>query len=415
MIDPKTADKNDPLSHFRKKFLIPQKDGKEQIYFLGNSLGLQPASTPAYINEILAQWSQYGVEGFFMGDSPWINYHNKLTQPLSCITGALPHEIVVMNHLTINLHLLLASFYRPDNKRFKIICESNAFPSDQYMLETQVKHHGLNPAETIIEVHPREGEVSIRTEDIAAVIEKNADDLALVLWGAVNYYIGQLFDLPAITAMAHKAGARVGFDLAHAIGNVHLDLHQWNIDFACWCSYKYLNSGPGGIAGAYIHERYHADTSMPRFAGWWGHNKATRFLMKKGFDPVHSAEGWQVSTPPVVLMAMHKAALDIFMEAGMENLLKKGNMLSDYLIYLFTEINKNAGKEIIEILTPLSKGCQVSLRVKNNPKQIFEELMENGIFADWREPDVIRVAPVPLYNTFTEVYNFSEVMKKLTA
>lgn len=415
MFDPTQEDKNDPLSHFRKKFLIPQKNGKEQIYFLGNSLGLQPVTTASYINEVLAQWSQYGVEGFFMGDDPWINYHDKLTPALSHITGALPHEIVVMNHLTVNLHLLLASFYRPDKKRFRIICEANAFPSDQYMLETHVKHHGLNPEETIIEVHPRDGEINIRTEDIAAIISKYSSELSLVLWGGVNYYSGQLFDLPAITKMAHDAGALAGFDLAHAIGNVKLDLHNWNADFACWCSYKYLNAGPGGIAGAYIHERYHSDTSLPRLAGWWGYDKANRFKMKKGFKPIGTAEGWQVSTPPIMLMAAHKAALDIFMEAGMDNLVQKGSRLSDYLIHLINNINKNAGIELIRILTPLSKGCQVSLKVMHNPWQIFEQLMANGIFADWREPDVIRVAPVPLYNTFTEVYIFSEVMKKLTA
>ena len=415
MLNPLLEDQQDPLSHFRKKFLIPQKNGKEQIYFLGNSLGLQPVNTASYISDVLAQWSQYGVEGFFMGEDPWINYHNKLTPSLSHITGALPHEIVVMNHLTVNLHLLLASFYHPDKKRYKIICEANAFSSDQYMLETHVKHHGQIPEETIIEVHPREGENNIRSEDIADIISKHSAELSLVLWGGVNYLTGQLFDLPAITKMAHEAGAIAGFDLAHAIGNVKLDLHNWNADFACWCSYKYLNAGPGGIGGAYIHERYHSDTNLPRLSGWWGYDKASRFKMKKGFKPMGTAEGWQVSTPPIILMAAHKAALDIFMEAGMDNLVQKGSRLSDYLIHLIGGVNKNAGRELIRILTPASKGCQVSMIVRHKPRQIFEQLMENGIFADWREPDVIRVAPVPLYNTFTEVYIFSEVMKKLTA
>jgi kynureninase len=406
MLDPFQEDKNDPLSHFRKKFLIPQKDGKDQIYFLGNSLGLQPKSTASYINEVLHQWSQYGVEGFFMGDDPWINYHDKLTQPLSALTGAKPNEIVVMNHLTINLHLLLTSFYRPGKKRFRIICEANAFPSDQYMLETHVKHHGLDPEDVIIEATPA---------NLADTVSKYTSELALVLWAGVNYYTGEKYDMAAITKMIHEAGAIAGFDLAHAIGNVDLDLHQWDVDFACWCSYKYLNSGPGGIAGAYIHERYHHDESLPRLAGWWGYEKATRFMMKKGFKPINSAEGWQVSTPPIILMAAHKAALEIFQEAGMQNLIKKGSRLSDYLIYMINEINNSAGKTLIEVLTPLSKGCQVSLLVRHNPRQIFEQLMENGIFADWREPDVIRVAPVPLYNTFTEVFKFCEVMKKLTA
>ena len=415
MLDPFAEDQKDPLSHFRKKFLIPTKNGKEQTYFLGNSLGLQPVSTAAHINEVLTQWSHYGVEGFFMGDDPWLNYHDKLTAPLSHITGALKEEIVVMNHLTVNLHLLLASFYRPDNKRYKIICEANAFPSDQYTLETHVQHHGLQPSAAIIEVHPREGEHIIRIEDIEQVVSEHAAELALVLWGGVNYYTGQLFDIETITKLTHTAGAIAAFDLAHAIGNVKLDLHQWNVDFACWCSYKYLNSGPGGIAGAYIHERYHNDNSIPRLAGWWGYEKQSRFKMKKGFKPMNTAEGWQISTPPITLMAAHKAALDIFTEAGMYNLITKGKKLSDYLIHLINEINSNASTNLIEVLTPASKGCQVSLLVKHNPRQIFEQLMENGIFADWREPDVIRVAPVPLYNTFTEVYRFSEVMKKLTA
>jgi kynureninase len=406
MLDPQIEDKKDPLSHFRKKFLIPQKDGKDQIYFLGNSLGLQPRSTVACIHEVLHQWEQYGVEGFFMGDDPWINYHDKLTKPLSTLTGAKPNEIVVMNHLTINLHLLLASFYRPDKKRFRIICEKNAFPSDQYMLETHVKHHGLDPSTVIVES---------TSQNLADTIKQHAPALALVLWSGVNYYSGEKYDIAAITKMAHDAGAIAGFDLAHAIGNIQLDLHHCDADFACWCGYKYLNSGPGGIAGAYIHERYHGDESLPRLAGWWGYDKATRFMMKKGFKPINTAEGWQVSTPPILLMAAHKAALDIFDEAGITNLIEKSKRLSDYLIYLINDINSGAADEAIRVLTPSTKGCQVSLLVMQNPRQIFEQLLENGIFADWREPDVIRVAPVPLYNTFTEVFTFSEVMKKLIA
>jgi kynureninase len=303
MLDPFLEDKQDPLSHFRKKFLIPQKNGTDQIYFLGNSLGLQPKSTASSINEVLNQWSKFGVEGFFMGDDPWINYHDKLIKPLSALTGAKPHEIVVMNHLTVNLHLLLASFYRPDKTRFKIICEANAFPSDQYMLETHVKHHGLDPAKTIVET---------TSANIADTISQHASELALVLWAGVNYYSGEKYNIEAITKMVHDAGAVAGFDLAHAIGNVELNLHQWNVDFACWCGYKYLNSGPGGIAGAYIHERYHNDESLPRLAGWWGYDKATRFMMKKGFRPINTAEGWQVSTPPIILMAAHKASIFFF-------------------------------------------------------------------------------------------------------
>lgn len=405
MLDPSVEDQNDSLAPFRKRFLIPQKENKDQIYFLGNSLGLQPKSTASYINKVLDQWSQYGVEGFFMGDDPWMNYHDKLTKPLSSITGASPDEIVVMNHLTVNLHLLLATFYRPGKQRFKIICEANAFPSDQYMLETHVRHHGLDPLQTIIETS------SVQLEE---TIAKHASSLALVLWAGVNYYSGEQYDIPAITKWVHKAGAIAGFDLAHAIGNIELNLHEWDVDFACWCSYKYLNSGPGGIAGAYIHQRYHADENLPRLAGWWGYEKSTRFLMKKGFKPIHTAEGWQVSTPPIMLMAAQLASLEIFEQAGIANLLKKGRQLSGYLIHLINQINIDAGSELIKVLTPAHRGCQVSLLVTRNPRQIFDQLMENGIFADWREPDVIRVAPVPLYNTFTEVYRFAEVMKKLT-
>lgn len=406
MFDPSVEDQNDSLAPFRKRFLIPQKENKDQIYFLGNSLGLQPKSTASYIGNVLDQWSKYGVEGFFMGDDPWMNYHDKLTKPLSSIAGARPDEIVVMNHLTVNLHLLFATFYRPAGQRFKIICEANAFPSDQYMLETHVRHHGLDPLQTIIET---------TSADLAETIAKHASSLALVLWSGVNYYSGEKYDIPAITKWVHNAGAIAGFDLAHAIGNIELKLHEWDVDFACWCSYKYLNSGPGGIAGAYIHQRYHTDETLPRLAGWWGYEKSTRFLMKKGFKPIHTAEGWQVSTPPIMLMAAHIASLEIFEEAGIANLIKKGNRLSDYLIHLVNQINIDSGNELIKVLTPHSRGCQVSLHVKRNPRQIFDQLMENGIFADWREPDVIRVAPVPLYNTFTEVYRFAEVMKILTA
>jgi kynureninase len=316
-----------------------------------------------------------------------------------------------MNHLTVNLHLLMAGFYKPEGKRTKIICEAKAFPSDQYMLETQVLHHNLAPETTIIEVEPRKGEHFIRDEDILKKIDEHKDELALVLWGGVNYYTGQLFDIKSITEAAHAAGARAGFDLAHAAGNAELKLHDWNVDFACWCSYKYLNSGPGAVAGAFIHERYIGDNNIPRLAGWWGYKKATRFKMEKGFRPEPTAAGWQLSTPPMILFAAHKAALQIFEEAGMERLVKKGKQLSDYLMFLLTSIKSDN----IEILTPASKGCQVSLLFKTRGRDIFDKLSSEGIFADWREPDVIRVAPVPLYNTFEEVYHFYEVIKKLSA
>lgn len=400
------------MKTFRNRFLIPEN----KIYFLGNSLGLQPVSTSAYISEVLDQWKEFGVEGFFMGSDPWLQYHDHLTQPLGIIAGAQPKEVVVMNSLTVNLHLLLASFYRPNKKRFKIICEANAFPSDQYMLHSHVKHHGLDPAECIIEVAPRNGEFIIRDEDIASAIQQHASQLAMVLWGGVNFYTGQVFDMRGITQMAHEAGAKAGFDLAHAIGNVPLALHDWNVDFACWCNYKYLNSGPGAIAASYVHERYHGDSSLPRLSGWWGYERKARFEMKKQFLPAGTAEGWQVSTPPIMLMAALRASLEIFMEAGMDNLYAVGQRLSDRLIQLIQGINRDAGKEKIIILTPgEAKGCHVSMLVKDNGRHVFERLSENGIFADWREPDVIRVAPVPLYNTMDEVDEFASILKKLTA
>jgi kynureninase len=348
-----------------------------------------------------------------MGSDPWMNYHDHLTKGLAHITGAQREEIAVMNSLTVNLHLLLATFYRPNKKRYKILCEANAFPSDQYMLETHVKHHRRDPDATIMEVHPRGGENFIREEDIEQAIEMHGDELAVVLWGGVNYFSGQVFDIRRITAAAHKAGAVAGFDLAHAAGNVQLKLHEWNVDFACWCSYKYLNGGPGGIGCAYVHERYHDNETLPRLGGWWGNDSNTRFEMKKGFVPAPTAEGWQVSTPPIMLMAALRASLDLFMEAGIDKLAEKGKEYSDYLIDLIDDIN--ASREKIRVLTPRrAKGCQLSLRIISNPRGVFEELRNHGIFADWREPNVIRVAPVPLYNTKEEIATFAEVLKKLT-
>lgn len=392
---------------FRNKFLLPEN----KIYFLGNSLGLQPKSTAVYIKHVLERWSTLGVESFFMGNDPWMNYHDHLASPMAKIVGAKPPEVVLMNSLTVNLHLLLTSFYRPTKHRCKIICEGNAFPSDQYMLETHLKSRGFDPQQSIIEIFPREGEYVIRTEDIQAKIIEHADELSLVLWSGVNYYSGQAYDIKTITQLAHSAGAIAGLDLAHAAGNVSLKLHEWNVDFACWCTYKYLNSGPGGIGGAYIHERYHNDETIPRAAGWWGYDKNTRFLMRKGFKAIDSAEGWQVSTPPILLMAALRASLEIFDEAGIDNLVQTGNQLSTTLI---EAISNSIDENKIRILTPRhAKGCQVSLMVNDNSKRVFERLADNGIFADWREPDVIRVAPVPLYNTEEEIFSFVSILKKL--
>ena len=408
----------DPLQKYRHEFMIPVADGKEQIYFLGNSLGLQPKRTPLYMMQVLEQWKQYGVEGFFMGEQPWLHYHDQLIQPLSKIVGAKPAEVVVMNQLTVNLHLLLASFYQPHDKRRKIICEAKAFPSDQYMLETHLKQRGLDPNEIVIEVQPRPGEVLIREDDILSAIEQNKEDLSLVFWSGVNYYTGQVYNLAALTGAAHQAGARIGLDLAHAAGNVELRLHEWNVDFAAWCSYKYLNSGPGGVGGAYIHERFHTDNNLPRLAGWWGYKKETRFLMQPGFDPIPTAEGWQLSTPSPLLYAAHKAALEIFDEVGFDFLRIKAQRLSDYLMFIIDEVNLALANSIVEILTPREagkKGAQVSMLMLQNGKDIFDRFTKNGVFADWREPNVIRIAPVPLYNSFEEVYRFGQILSNACA
>jgi kynureninase len=406
-------DEEDVLRSFRNEFVIPQHKGKDAVYFLGNSLGLRPKKAVAAITNVIHQWDEAGVESFFKGDDPWLAYHDKLIRPLANIVGALPQEVVVMNSLTVNLHLMLASFYQPQGKRKKILCEAKAFCSDQYMLETHVKQRGLIPGEIIIEVHPRENEFTIREEDILAAIEQHKEELALVFFGGVNYYTGQVLNMKGIAAAAREAGAKIGFDLAHAAGNVALHLHEWGVDFACWCSYKYLNSGPGGIGGAYVHEKYHNDLSINRFAGWWGYRIEDRFKMKKGFDPVRSAGGWSLSTPSPILYAAHKAALDVFEEAGMDVLEKKGRLLSDYLLYVLNAINSSFSAARLRVLTPAdAKGCQVSLLMLQNGKDIFNHLSEQGVFADWREPDVIRVAPVPLYNTFEEVWQFSRLLQK---
>ena len=408
-----SLDAADGLKNFRERFIFPQHNGQDAIYFLGNSLGLQPKTTSTYINDELQQWAQWGVEGFFMGNDPWLQFHQKLAAPMAKVVGALLHEVTIMNALTVNLHLMMVSFYQPQGRRNKILCEAKAFPSDQYMLETHVKQRGLNPDEIIIEVAPRDGELTIREEDIIAAIEKHKDELALVLWGGVNYYTGQVFNMQAITKAAQAVGAKVGFDLAHAAGNLPLQLHDWNVDFACWCNYKYLNSGPGAVGGAYIHERYHHDKTLNRFAGWWGYEKETQFLMKQGFVPQASAEGWQLSTASPLMYAGVKASLEIFAEAGMEALHNKGQQLSDYLLFLINDINQTSEFHFIQIITPPeAKGCQVSMLVSKGGKDVFRFLSESGVFADWREPDVIRMAPVPLYNTFEEVWRVGQILKE---
>lgn len=418
----KELDKADPLKHFRERFLIPRHAGKDCIYFTGNSLGLQPKNTLTEIQDVLNNWAMLAVEGHFKGKTPWMHYHDLLTMPLSKIVGCLQDEVVVMNSLTVNLHLMMISFYRPSKRRYKIICEAKAFPSDQYAFESQVCFHNFNPHEAIIEVKPRKGEYTLRTEDIISAIEQHASEMALVLFSGINYYTGQFFNIKAITEAAHKAGAYAGFDLAHAVGNVELKLHEWNVDFACWCTYKYLNSGPGAVSGAFIHEKFATDKNFPRFAGWWGNDKEERFKMAKEFNAIATAEGWQLSTPPAILLAAHKASLDIFEEAGIENLHAKRKMLTAYLHFILNNINQRQNiqqknnKEIIEVITPVNEeecGCQVSMLMHRSGKEIFEALSETGVFADWREPNVIRVAPVPLYNSFQDIWQFGSIVERI--
>lgn len=409
-------DEKDPLGSFRKKFYVPLVNGKECIYFTGNSLGLQPKTTQDYVVNELEDWANFGVEGHFHARKPWMPYHEIFPKQLSQIVGCKENEVVVMNSLSVNLHLLMVSFYRPAGERYKIICEAKAFPSDQYAFETQAKYHGFDPDSAVIEVSPREGEYTLRTEDIIAAVNEHGDSVAVVLFGGVNYYTGQLFDIKAITGAAHAAGAYAGFDLAHAAGNAELYLHEWDVDFACWCSYKYLNSGPGGVAGAYIHERHASDKNLPRFAGWWGYTKETRFKMEKGFEPIPTAEGWQLSNAPVLSMAAHKASLDIFEEAGMERLHEKRKMLSGYLLFVIDDCNARLDEKIIEVITPRNeneRGCQVSMLMRKKGKQVFDQLTKHGVIADWREPDVIRVAPVPLYNSFEDIYRFGEIINSV--
>ena len=409
-------DKNDPLKTFRDNFYIPMVNGKESIYFTGNSLGLQPKTTQDHILNELEDWANYGVEGHFHARNPWVSYHEMFAPLLADIIGGLPEEIVAMNQLTVNLHLLMTSFYRPTKERYKIICEAKAFPSDQYAFASQVLIHELDPSKTIIEVSPKDNEQNIQTADILAAIKEHGNETALVIFSGVNYYSGQVFDMEAIAKATHEAGAYCGFDLAHAAGNISLKMHDWNADFACWCSYKYLNSGPGGVAGAFIHQKHINNKKMVRLAGWWGQEKANRFKMEKDFDPIPTAEGWQLSNAPVLSMAAHRASLDVFKEAGMDNLVTKGKLLSGYLMFILNEINQTASEKIIDIITPANeaeRGCQVSMLMLKNGKKIFEALNKEGVISDWREPNVIRVAPVPLYNSFEDVYKFGEIISKM--
>lgn len=406
-------DQKDPLAKFRDQFIFPQVNGQEAIYFCGNSLGLQPKSVRKGLDRELQNWAQMAVDGHFHGEDAWFYAKNKSKPALAEIMGAQEHEVVAMNNLSVNLHLLMVSFYRPTSERFKIIVESGAFPSDQYMLETQVKFHGLNPEDVIVELKPRAGEHTLRTEDIIAEIKTQGDALAMVNMAGIQYYSGQLFDMQAITQAAHEVGAYAGFDLAHAAGNALLKLHDWDVDFATWCSYKYMNSGPGNISGIFVHERFAERPDLNRFAGWWGHDEGQRFKMEKGFLPMFGADGWQLANTNILALAAHQASLDIFVEAGIENLRKKSISLTGYLEYLIREISGESG--ILEIITPekaSDRGCQLSLLIHCGGKAVFDEWYSRGVVGDWRNPNVIRLAPTPLYNSYMDVFRFAKILEQ---
>ncbi len=409
----KKLDSQDPLNKYQDEFIFPKVNGKKVIYFTGNSLGLQPKRTKAYVDEVMNDWANLAVEGHFYAQKPWWDYHERFANPLSKIVGALPTEVTVMNTLTVNLHLLMVSFYRPTKTRFKIICEEKAFPSDQYMFQSQVHFHGFDPKEALVEIKRREGEHNIRLEDILDKIEEVGDELALVLIGGVNYYTGQVFDMKTITVAGHKAGAKVGWDLAHAAGNIKLELHDWNVDFAAWCSYKYMNSGPGNASGCFIHERHHTNADLPRFAGWWGHNKERRFKMEQTFDPVQGADGWQISNLPILSLAPYLASIELFEEIGMEAIIQKRDKITSYLEFILLEIDKEVASsfEIITPSNPDERASQLSVLLHGEGRSLFDYLMKNGVITDWREPNVIRLAPVPLYTSFEEMYEFGQILK----
>jgi kynureninase len=406
-------DATDPLRHFREKFHLPLgKDGKPVIYFAGNSLGLMPKSARQIVEEELDNWAKLGVDAHHATGTPWYSYHEVLREPVARLVGSKPLEVICMNSLTVNLHLMMATLYQPTKSRFKVLMEEPAFPSDTYAIKTQITHHGLDPKDALVLARPRKGEFTIRTDDVIELIEKQADQLALVMLAGVNFFTGQLFDIEKITAAAQKHGIVIGFDLAHAAGNVPLALHDCDVDFAVWCSYKYLNAGPGAVAGAFVHERHATNTKLPRLAGWFGNDPNTRFRLhlEPDFIPVPSADGWQISNPPIFSMAPLRASLAIFDEAGgMERLRGKSVKLTGYLEFLIDQI----GSKKFSVITPAdpnARGAQLSIKAHEHPKQLHEELIAAGVKCDFREPNVIRVAPTPLYNTFHEVWRFAQLL-----
>lgn len=408
-------DREDVLAKYRNQFHFPTFLNQDVVYFTGNSLGLQPKSTQQFIQNELDAWAKFGVEGHFLADKPWYSYHELLSEKSAKIVGALPSEVVVTHSLTTNLHLLMVSFYQPKGKRTKILSEAKSFPSDRYALESQIKFHGLNVEDCLVEVAPRQGENLIREEDILSKIEELNDELAMIMIGGVNYYTGQLFDMQKITAAGHQVGAYVGWDLAHAAGNVELQLHDWGVDFAAWCGYKYLNSSPGGVSGMFVHQKHGCKPELPRFSGWWGYDKETRFEMKPGFNPIKGAEGWQLSNAPVLGMSAHLASLEIFDEVGMQAISEKRNVLTAYLEFVINDVSSQNEDVDFEIITPneiTKRGSQLSILVHGRGKALFDKLTEEGIIADWREPNVIRIAPAPLYNSFEDCYRFGAILKK---
>lgn len=401
-------DARDPLSDFRDRFHIPKtSSGKDCVYLCGHSLGLQPKTAQAYLQQELRDWAELGVEGHFHGKNPWFTYHRLLTQQTAELVGARASEVVVMNSLTVNLHLMMTSFYRPTPNRHKIVIEGGAFPSDQYAVKSQVRFHGFDPALSLIELKSREGETYLRDEDIEALIEREGESIALILLGGVNYVTGQVFDLASITESGQRKGCIVGFDLAHAAGNIPLRLHDWGPEFAVWCSYKYLNGGPGCVGGCFVHERHARSWNLPRFAGWWGHDEKSRFQMGPNFRPMEGAEGWQLSNPPVLALAPLRASMEIFSEVGMDRLRAKSVSLTGYLEFLLHEIRSSK----FSVITPCEerrRGAQLSVRLNSQGRQICDKLTAEGVIGDWREPDIFRVAPIPLYNTYQDVFRFAQ-------
>lgn len=420
----KSLDESDPLKDYRERFFIPTResiktgtldqDGQKCVYLAGNSLGLEPKTVREHIDRELSDWAAYGVEGHFHARRPWLPYHENLTEMTARLVGAKPLEVVVMNTLTTNLHLMMVSFYRPTKTKYKILIEGGAFPSDQYAVASQAQYHGYAAKEAILELNPREGEDILRTEDILAFVEEHGDEIALVVLGNVNYLTGQAFDVETIGKALRDKGCKFGLNLAHGAGNLLLKLHDWQVDFAVWCSYKYLNSGPGSLAGCFVHEKHANQFDLPRFAGWWGHNKKTRFEMGPDFDPISGAEGWQLSNPPIFQLAALSASLAVFDEVGMSEIRKKSDKLTGYLEYLLKDI----GGDFCSIITPddpQQRGCQLSIRFKGEPKAMLASFKDEGVICDFREPDIIRAAPAPLYNTFFDVYRFATIVRKFAS